>query len=70
MPCLWRRSSPGWRSPGYGACVDTGTAVDEQDYQVPFGFTGKIDKVTVKLGPEELTAAEREMLGLTLRAKQ
>jgi arylsulfatase A-like enzyme len=42
--------------------VDTGTAVDPQDYQVPFRFTGKIDKLTVKLGPEELTPAEREMI--------
>ena len=26
---------------------DTGTPVDDQDYQVPFAFTGKIDKLTV-----------------------
>jgi len=31
--------------------IDTGTSVDDQDYQVPFAFTGKIDKLTVKLGP-------------------
>jgi hypothetical protein len=36
--------------------------VDDQDYQVPFGFTGKINKLTVKLGPEELTPAEHEMI--------
>jgi hypothetical protein len=42
--------------------VDTGTPVDDQDYQVPFGFTGKINKLTVKLGPEELTPAEHEMI--------
>ena len=34
--------------------LDTGTPVDDQDYQVPFRFTGKIGKLTVKLGPEEL----------------
>jgi arylsulfatase len=34
--------------------LDTGTPVDDQDYQVPFPFTGKIDKLTVKLGREEL----------------
>jgi arylsulfatase A-like enzyme len=34
--------------------LDTGTPVDDQDYQVPFRFTGKIDKVAVKLGPEQL----------------
>ncbi len=50
--------------------VDTGTAVDGKDYQVPFRFTGKIDKLTVKLGPEELTPAEREMIYGTYRARQ
>lgn len=30
--------------------LDTGTSVDDQDYQVPFPFTGKIEKLTVKLG--------------------
>jgi hypothetical protein len=34
----------------------------EVDYQVPFGFTGKLNKLTVKLGPEELTPAEHEMI--------
>jgi len=29
--------------------IDTGTPVDDSDYQVPFAFTGKIDKLTVKL---------------------
>jgi arylsulfatase len=29
--------------------IDTGTSVDDSDYQVPFAFTGKIDKLTVKL---------------------
>jgi len=30
---------------------DTGTPVDDKDYQVPFTFTGTINKVTVQLGP-------------------
>ena len=34
--------------------LDTGTPVDDQDYQVPFRFTGKIGKLTVKLGPNEM----------------
>jgi len=34
--------------------LDTGTPVDDQDYQVPFRFTGKIDKLTVKLGSMKL----------------
>jgi arylsulfatase len=29
--------------------VDTRTGVDDKDYQVPFRFTGKLDKLTVKL---------------------
>jgi len=49
--------------------VDTGTSVDD-DYQVPFPFTGKLDKLTVKLGPEELTPAEREMIYGTMRDRQ
>jgi arylsulfatase len=32
--------------------IDTGTSVDDQDYQVPFPFTGKIEKLTVKLGAQ------------------
>jgi arylsulfatase A-like enzyme len=50
--------------------IDTGTAVVEADYQVPFPFTGTIDKLTVALGPEQLTPAEREMIYGTMRAKQ
>jgi len=29
--------------------LDTGTPVDDKDYQVPFRFTGKIDRLTVEL---------------------
>jgi arylsulfatase A-like enzyme len=50
--------------------IDTGTPVDDNDYQVPFRFKGKIDKLTLKLGPEELTPAEREMIFGTYRARQ
>ena len=28
---------------------DSRTSVDEHDYQVPFAFTGKVDKVSVQL---------------------
>ncbi|HET7718253.1 MAG TPA: arylsulfatase [Bauldia sp.] len=31
--------------------IDTGTPVDDADYQVPFPFTGTINKLAVKLGP-------------------
>jgi arylsulfatase len=33
---------------------DTRTPVDDRDYKVPFTFTGKIDKVAIKLGPPQL----------------
>jgi hypothetical protein len=36
--------------------VDTRTPVDDFDYQLPFRFTGTIDKLTYKLGPEQLSA--------------
>jgi hypothetical protein len=40
--------------------VDMRTGVDDDDCQPPFRFTGKIDKLTVKLGP--LNAAEEKLL--------
>jgi arylsulfatase A-like enzyme len=42
--------------------VDTRTPVDDRDYQVPFGFTGKIAKVTFKLGPTQLTSLEQKLV--------
>ena len=40
--------------------VDTRTGVNDKDYQVPFAFSGKIDKLTVKLGPPQLLPAEQK----------
>jgi hypothetical protein len=40
--------------------VDTRTGVDDNDYQPPFRFTGKMDKLTIKLIP--LKAAEEQHL--------
>jgi arylsulfatase A-like enzyme len=40
--------------------VDTRTGVNDADYQVPFPFTGTIDKLTFKLGPWQLTEAEQK----------
>ena len=37
--------------------VDTRTGVNDKDYQVPFAFNGKIDKLTVKLGPPQILLA-------------
>ena len=39
--------------------VDTRTGVNDKDYQVPFPFNGTIDKLTVKLGPSQLTPKTR-----------
>jgi hypothetical protein len=35
------------------------TPVDDHDYQVPFKFTGKIDKLTVALDQPKLTPERR-----------
>lgn len=40
---------------------DTRTAVNN-DYKLPFSFTGKIDKLTFNLGPEQLTDADRRAI--------
>ena len=42
--------------------VDTGTPVDDNDYQVPFGFTGKIDKLTIAVEPAKLTPEDTRRL--------
>jgi arylsulfatase A-like enzyme len=39
---------------------DTRTGVDDS-YQLPFKFTGSIDKLTFKLGPEQLSAEDRNV---------
>jgi arylsulfatase A-like enzyme len=38
--------------------LDTRTGINDKDYEVPFAFNGKIDKLTVKLGPMQLSAAD------------
>ena len=50
--------------------LDTGTPVDDQDYQVPFRFTGKIAKLTVKLGPKEISAGEQAKIEKDKRDRQ
>jgi len=39
--------------------LDTGTGVDNS-YQLPFKFTGTIDKLTIKLGPSQMSAADKK----------
>ena len=31
---------------------DTGTGVNDEDYQAPFAFTGKLNMLTIKLEPQ------------------
>jgi arylsulfatase len=42
--------------------ADTGTPVDDRDYQVPFRLTGKLNKLTLQLKPVALSAADRKIL--------
>jgi arylsulfatase A-like enzyme len=48
--------------------VDTRTGVDDLEYQVPFRFGGKIDKLTYNLGPEQLSAEDKEAAAKILAA--
>jgi arylsulfatase len=48
------------RDEGFDVGIDTRTPVDDKDYQVPFAFNGKINKLTFNLGPEQLAAADVE----------
>jgi len=49
---------------------DTGTPVDDQDYQVPFEFTGKINKLTIAVEPPVLTEDDKRKLQEAYRAAQ
>jgi len=46
--------------------ADTGSPVDDKDYQPPFRFTGKLDKLTLtidrpKLSPEDIKKLKMAM---------
>ena len=41
---------------------DTGTPVDDQDYQVPFKFTGKLNKLTLTIDRPKLTPEDEKRL--------
>ena len=47
--------------------MDTGTAVDDS-YELPFKFTGTIDKLTFKLGPSQMTEADKKAVDERKRA--
>jgi arylsulfatase len=42
--------------------ADTGTPVDDQDYQVPFRFNGKLDKLTLTINRPQLSPADEQKL--------
>lgn len=50
--------------------IDTCTSVDGKDYQVPFAFTGKLNKLTVKLGPKQVSAEEKAATEKKMRDRQ
>jgi len=39
---------------------DTGTPVDDKDYKCPFAFTGKLNKLTVTIGPSQMLPEEKK----------
>jgi arylsulfatase len=48
----------------------TGTPVDDRDYQIPFTFTGRINKLTVSVEPPVLTPEDEKKLADAYRAAQ
>src|SRR5690606_7844313 len=46
---------------------DTLTGVNDADYKPPFAFTGKLNKLTLKLDRPQLSAADIEQLEAALR---
>ena len=42
--------------------ADTGTPVDDKDYQVPFKFTGKLTKLTLSIDRPKLTPEDEKRL--------
>jgi hypothetical protein len=53
-----RSCSPGDETFDVGEDTRTGVALVEYRYDVPFKFTGKIDKLTFKLQPEQEAKAQ------------
>ncbi len=49
---------------------DTGTPVDDKDYQVPFAFTGKINKITLTIDRPKLTLEDEKKLAEAMHDKK
>jgi arylsulfatase len=54
VPALWTIDE------SFDVGIDTRTGVDDKDYQPPFRFTGKLDKLTIKLGPNQMMADDQK----------
>ena len=50
--------------------ADTGTPISDRDYQVPFKFTGKLEKLTITLERPKLTQDDIKKLEAAYRAGQ
>jgi len=48
------------RDEGFDVGVDTRTPIEDKDYQVPFAFNGTINKLTFKVGPSQMAAADKK----------
>jgi arylsulfatase len=46
---------------------DTLTGVNDADYEPPFAFTGRLDKLTVKIDRPELSPADIQKLEAAMR---
>jgi hypothetical protein len=49
---------------------DTGTPVDDRDYQVPFAFTGTIGKITLTIDRPRLSADDVKRLEAAQRSNR
>lgn len=49
---------------------DTGSPVNDADYQVPFAFTGKIDRITLKIDRPKLSSEDIKKLEDAARARK
>jgi len=56
VPLIWQ-----WDE-NFDIGADTGTPVDDQDYQVPFRFNGKLNKLTLTIERPQLTPADIQKL--------
>ena len=50
--------------------ADTRTALDDLEYQLPFRFTGAINKLTYKLGPEQMSAEDKKAAGEACKSQR